>query len=74
MKDTHRERERQRHRQKQKQAPCGDSDVRLDPRTPGLLPESKADAQPLNHPGALERGFLKYKLLGHLGGSVRLSI
>ena len=37
-----RERERQRHRQREKQAPC---------RTPGSFPESKADAQPLSHPG-----------------------
>ena len=45
MRDT--ERERQRHRQREKQAPCGDPDVGLDPG----VPETKADAQPLSHPG-----------------------
>ena len=36
-------------------APSGEPDVGLDPRIPGSLPEwpeLKADAQPLNHPGA----------------------
>ncbi len=51
MRDT--QRERQRHRQREKQAPCREPDVGLDPRTPGSLPEPKADAQPLSHPGAL---------------------
>ena len=51
MRDT--ERERQRHRWREKQAPCGEPDVELDPRIPGLRPELKADAQPLSHPGAL---------------------
>ena len=50
MRDT----ERQRHRQREKQALCGESDVGLDPRTPGSRPEPKADVQPLSHPGALE--------------------
>ena len=45
------ERERQRHRQREKQAPCREPDVGLDPSTPGSLPELKADAQPLSHPG-----------------------
>ena len=49
MRDT--ERERQRHRQREKQAPCRESDVGLDPGTPGSCPEPKADAQPLSHPG-----------------------
>ena len=31
-------------------------DVVLDPRTLGSLPEPKADAQPLSHPGAPEGG------------------
>ena len=35
----------------EKQAPCGESDAGLDPRTPGSHPESKADTQPLSHPG-----------------------
>ena len=46
MRDT----ERHRHRQREKQAPHRDPDVGLDPRTPGLLSELKADAQPLSHP------------------------
>ena len=33
MSDTERERARQRHRQREKQAPCGEPNVRLDPRT-----------------------------------------
>ena len=46
---THdRHRERQRHRQREKQAPCREPDVGLDPRTPGLRPEPKAEAQPLS--------------------------
>ena len=55
MRDT--EGERQRYRQREKQSPCGEADVELDPRTwdPGSCPESKADAQPLSHPGAPTR-------------------
>ena len=49
MGDIHRE--RQRHRQREKQAPCRESDVGLDPRTPGSGPEPKADTQLLSHPG-----------------------
>ena len=45
------QRERQRHRQREKQAPCREPHVGLNPRTPGSGPESKADAQPLSHPG-----------------------
>ena len=52
-----RERERQRHRQREKQAPCKEPDVGLDPGTPGSCPESKADAQPLSHPGIPGWGF-----------------
>ena len=46
--------ERQRQRQREKQAPCRgrELDVGLDPGTPGSLPEPKADAQLLSHPGA----------------------
>ena len=46
-------RKRQRHRQGEKQAPYSESDVRLDPGTPGSRPELKADVQPLNYPGIL---------------------
>ena len=46
-----RDRERQRRRQKEKQAPCKEPDVGLDPGTPGSRPVSKADTQPLSHPG-----------------------
>ena len=47
-------RERQRYRQREKQAPCGESDVGLNPRTLGSHPELKADARPLSHPRAPE--------------------
>ena len=46
-----REGERQRHRQREKQAVRRESDVGLDPGTPGSLPGLKAGAQPLSHPG-----------------------
>ena len=36
----------------EKQAPCREPDAGLYPRTPESWPEQKADAQPLNHPGA----------------------
>ena len=36
--------ERQRPRQREKQAPCKESNMGLDPRTPGSRPEPKADA------------------------------
>ena len=42
MIDTHRE--RQRHRQREEQAPCRESDVGLDPGTPGSHPGQKAGA------------------------------
>ena len=44
--DTERERERQGHRQKEKQAPCRETDVGLDPGSPGSRPGLKAV---LNH-------------------------
>ena len=56
MRDT--ERERQRQRQREKQDPCREPDAGLDYRTPGLLPEPKADAQPLSHLGACKIIFL----------------
>ena len=49
-----RHRKRQRHKQREKQAPCREPDVGLDPKTPGLYPEPKADTQPLSHPGVLQ--------------------
>ena len=45
------QRERQRHRQREKQALCREPIVGLHPRTPGLCPEPKAEAQPLSQPG-----------------------
>ena len=35
----------------EKQAPCGESNVGLDPGTAGSCSEPKADAQPLSHCG-----------------------
>ena len=63
MRDTERER---RHRQREKQAPCGEPNVGLDSRTPGSLPEPKADTQPLSYPGIPQSPFqicLQTKLL-----------
>ena len=40
-------------RQREKQAPCREPNVGLDSRPLGSQPESKADAQPLSHSGAL---------------------
>ena len=51
MIDIERERERQRHRRREKQAPCRESDVGLDPGTPGSSPGPKAGTKPLSHPG-----------------------
>ena len=48
---TERERESQRHRKREKQAPCRESDVGLDPGTPGSHPGPKAGTKPVNHPG-----------------------
>ena len=48
MKDTEKEPETL---QKEKQTPQGEPNEGLDPRTLGSCPESKADAQPLSHPG-----------------------
>ena len=55
--NTQREREGQRERE----APCREPNVGLNPRTPGSLPEPKADAQPLSHPGVPNKFFV------HLG-------
>ena len=38
-------------RQREKQAPCKEPDMGLNPGTPASLPDPKADAQPLSHPG-----------------------
>ena len=46
-----RERERGRGRERDKQAPCRESDVGLDSRTPGSHPGPKAGAKLLSHPG-----------------------
>ena len=54
-------RERQRHRQREKQAPFREPDAGLDPRTPELQPELKADTQPLSHRGTLEFSSIKEK-------------
>ena len=44
-------------------SPMWDSILGLDPGTPGSHPESKADAQPLSHPGvAPPRRFLTWNL------------
>ena len=54
MRGIERKRERQRYRQREKQAPCREPDVGLDPWTPGLRPEPKADdTQPLSHRAAI---------------------
>ena len=50
MRDTQREAETQ---VEGEAAPCGEPDVGLDPRTLGLYPEPKADAQPLSPPVSL---------------------
>ena len=60
MRDTHRERER--HRQREKQDPCREPDVGLNPRTPGSCPESKANTQPLSHPGFPKQNILLVNL------------
>ena len=49
MRDT--ERYRQRHRQREKQAPCRESNMGLDPGSPGSHPGPKTGAKPLSHPG-----------------------
>ena len=49
MTDTERETETQ---AEGEEAPWREPNVGLDPRTPGSHPEPKADAQPLNYPGA----------------------
>ena len=52
-------RESKRCKQREKEAPCRESNVELDPRTPGSHTEPKADAQPLSHPSALVHGFFE---------------
>ena len=64
------QRERQRHRQREKQVPRREPDVGLNPRTPGSPPESKADSQPLSHPGAPSNIFLTK---GKIGGFLRMT-
>ena len=55
MRDTEEGRERQGHRQREeKQASSKETEVGLDPWTPGSCPEPKADAEPLSHPGVPE--------------------
>ena len=61
--------ERQRHRQREKQAPHRKSDSELNPRTPGSQPESKADAQPLSHPGVTDRVLQRYSSYIYVQGS-----
>ena len=54
------DRERQRHRQREKQAPYREPDAGLDSRTPGSLPEPKANTQSLSHTGVpIFKGLLK---------------
>ena len=48
---------RDRERQRENQASSREPDVEFDPRTPGLHPELKADAQPLSHSGILGTRF-----------------
>ena len=50
MKNRETETETQ-HRQREKQAPCGKSDVGLDPGALGPCPDPNIDAEPLTHPG-----------------------
>ena len=47
--ERHTERSRDK---REKQAPCREPDTELDRRTLGSRPESRADTQPLSHPGA----------------------
>ena len=56
-----RERERQSYRKREKQAPCRESDVGLDPRTPGSRPEPKADPQSLSHLGVSTEGASSFR-------------
>ena len=58
MRDRERERERQRHRQREQQAPRRESDVGLDPRSPGSGPGLKAALNPLGHQGCPDSAFL----------------
>ena len=56
------QRERERYRQREKQGPRRESNVGLDPGTPGLCPGPKAGTQQLSHPGVPLRIFLKVLL------------
>ena len=67
--ERERERERQRYRRREKQSPCRETDVGLDPGTPGSRLVPKAGTKPLSHPGIPESSFLKM-ISGHQGGSV----
>ena len=57
MRDT----ERQRHTGRGRSRLPTESDVGLDPGTLGSLPEPRADAQPLSHPGVPLSFNLKYQ-------------
>ena len=57
MRDTHGEAKTQAEREKQ--APCRESDVGLNPRTPGPLPGLKAGAKLLSHAGVPRFSFFK---------------
>ena len=59
IRDTEREREREREAETQAegQASSMQEAQYSPPRTPGSPPESKADAQPLSHPGVLKKPF-----------------
>ena len=61
MRDTEKEAERHRQRE-EKQTPCRESNVGLDPGTPGSRPEPKASAKPLSHPGIPNGSFLNFYL------------
>ena len=61
--ERHTERSRCTGRGRSRLAPCREPDVGLDPRTLGLRPEPRADAQPLRHPGAHSFSFLKHNTL-----------
>ena len=49
--------ERQRHRQSDRQAPCRESDLGLDPRSPGSGPGLKGGTKPLSHRAAATLDF-----------------
>ena len=51
------EREKERHGQREKQVPCRETDVRLDPESPGSRPGPKAGTKLLSHPRCPEYFF-----------------